>query len=178
MQVLVVNIGSTSFKFRLFDMRAEQVLARGGVEGVGTEDALVFWRIGDGQDHEERRAIADQAESVRICTKAVLGGTHAGEPLAIDAVGFKAVHGGHLAEAEVTDELLEVMAEYADIVPAHNPPYMAAMRAFGEQMPDVPRVAGFETGFHRTVSPARRTFAIPYAWKTEYGIERYGFHGA
>ena len=178
MHVLVVNIGSTSFKFRLFDMTTETVVARGGVEGVGKTDARVFWSIGTKAAHETRRAVADQAEAVRLCTDALLRPEDGSTPLRIDAVGFKAVHGGPAAEGLVTDGLLSVMAEYADIVPAHNPPYMAAMRAFGAMLPDTPRVAAFETGFHRSVAEARRVYAVPYAWKQEHGVQRYGFHGA
>ncbi len=179
MKVLVVNIGSTSFKFCLFDMRDERVLARGGVEGVGRPDACLHRRIGDGPASETIRPVADQAEAVRVCTEALAAGSVDGRPLSIDAVGFKAVHGGSIGEpVQVTDDVLRIMAQYADICPAHNPAYIAAMRAFAAQMPEVPQVAAFETGFHQTIPDSRNTYAVPYEWKTEYGIRRYGFHGA
>jgi len=179
MNVLVVNIGSTSFKFRLIDMTAEHVLARGGVDGVGCPDARVHLRIGGGPTSEERRPIADQAEAVRVCAEALAGGGADGRSLSFEAVGFKAVHGGPIGEpVQVTGDVIRIMQEYADICPAHNPAYIAAMRAFAAQMPSVLQVAAFETGFHQTIPDARNTYSVPHEWKTEYGIRRYGFHGA
>lgn len=175
MNVLVVNIGSTSFKFRLLDMRTERELARGGVEGVGAESARLFAGIGEQPAREESRRIADQAEAVRACMALLAEG---GEP-PIDAVGFKAVHGGPLGQAVLVDDgVLATMETYADACPAHNPPYIAAMRAFAAQRPKTPLVAAFETGFHQTIPPARQVYGIPYSWTTDYGVRRYGFHGA
>jgi acetate kinase len=173
MNVLVVNIGSTSFKFRLFDMAGERVLARGSVEGVGKPASKVTLQVGDAEPTVTERPVADQAEAIRACL-AGLTSTHT-----IDAVGFKTVHGGQIADAvRVTPDVLRVVEEFAEAAPAHNPAYLAAMRAFAEQMPDTPLVSAFETGFHQTISDARTTYAIPYEWRTEYGVRRYGFHGA
>jgi len=186
MNVLVVNIGSTSFKFRLFDMRDERVLAQGGVEGVGRPAARLTLRFGDSAPTTGERPVRDQLEAIRLCL-AALGHPPAGREdeagpqpeLRIDAVGFKAVHGGELPEAvRVTPEVLRVMEGLADAAPAHNPAYVKAMRAFGELLPGIPLVAAFETGFHRTVPESRQTYAVPYEWKQQYGIRRYGFHGA
>ena len=173
MNVLVVNIGSTSFKFRLFDMADEHVLARGSVEGVGKPASKVTLQVGDAEPAVTERPVADQGEAIRACL-AGLTSTHK-----IDAVGFKTVHGGHIADAvRVTPDVLRVVEEFTEAAPAHNPAYSAAMRAFAEQMPETPLVSAFETGFHQTISEARATYAIPHEWKTEYGVRRYGFHGA
>jgi len=178
MNVLVVNIGSTSFKFRLFDMARECVLAQGGVEGVGARESRVTLRLGDAEPLKTVRAVADQGEAIRTCMEAIRSAA-GGQPPAVDAVGFKAVHGGHIADpVRVTPEVIRVMEEFADAVPAHNPPYVAAMKAFAAQMPGTPLVAAFETGFHRTIPPSRAIYAIPYEWTTRYGVRRYGFHGA
>ena len=96
-----------------------------------------------------------------------------------DAIGFKAVHGGPISGAvRVSDEVLATMEQFADVSPAHNPPYIAAMRAFREKLPGVPQVAAFETAFHQTIPLSRQVYAIPYEWTEKLGIRRYGFHGA
>jgi acetate kinase len=97
----------------------------------------------------------------------------------LDAVGFKAVHGGPISGAVRVDEkVIATMQQFADVAPAHNPPYIAAMKAFAAKLPDVPQVAAFETAFHQTIPAARQVYAIPHAWTEELGIRRYGFHGA
>src|SRR5688500_2421868 len=96
-----------------------------------------------------------------------------------DAIGFKAVHGGPISGAvRVTDEVIAVQEQFADVAPAHNPPYIAAMRAFREKLPNTPQVAAFETAFHQTIPLARQVYAIPHEWTEKLGIRRYGFHGA
>jgi acetate kinase len=79
---------------------------------------------------------------------------------------------------QVTDEVLATMEQFADVAPAHNPPYIAAMRAFREKLPDVPQIAAFETAFHQTIPLSRQVYAIPHEWTEQLGIRRYGFHGA
>lgn len=168
MIILVANIGSTSFKFRLFDMDGERELARGGAERIGRDDAAV--KVGD---RTWTGRLADHGEAIDHCLKLLP------EPNArIDAIGFKAVHGGPISGAvRVTDEVIRTMTEFFDIAPAHNPPYVAAMKAFAQQLPQVPQVAAFETAFHQSIPPSRTTYAIPWEW-TKAGVRRYGFHGA
>ncbi len=97
----------------------------------------------------------------------------------MDAIGFKAVHGGPISGAvRVDDDVLATMDRFADVAPAHNPPYASAMRAFRERLPDVPQVAAFETGFHQSIPLKRQAYAIPHEWMEELGVRRYGFHGA
>ncbi|MCP4246191.1 MAG: acetate/propionate family kinase [bacterium] len=176
MNVLVVNLGSTSFKYRLFDMPDERVLARGGVEGVGASASRVYHRFGEADPFEQRCPIANQAEAVEACVGRL---TEDATTPVIDAVGFKAVHGGPISEpVRVTPEVIKVMESFAAVVPAHNPPYVAAMKAFAARMPEAPQVAAFETGFHQTIPAARRHYAVPYEWAEAYGVKRYGFHGA
>ena len=178
MNVLVVNIGSTSFKFRVLDMADERVIARGGVEGISKPVSKVSIQIGAGRPTVTEQQVADQPGAVQLCLRELAA---SGAPAAvhIDAVGFKAVHGGLLPEAvPVTEEVIDAMEELSDAVPAHNPPYVAAMRAFKKDLPGVPLVAAFETGFHHTIPASRTTYAIPWDWTTRYGVRRYGFHGA
>ena len=97
----------------------------------------------------------------------------------VDAVGFKAVHAGPLSGARlVDDEVLKAMEDFAFFAPAHNPPYLAAMRGFQKALPELPLVALFETAFFDSMSEAATTYAVPYAWRQELGLRRYGFHGA
>ncbi len=168
MIILVANIGSTSFKFRLFDMTGERELARGGVERIGKDDATV--KVG-GQQWMGR--IADHGEAIDRCLQMLP------EPrVRLDAIGFKAVHGGPISGAvRVTDDVMTTMTEFFDIAPAHNPPYVAAMKAFRNRLPEVPQVAAFETAFHQSIPASRTTYAIPWTW-TQAGVRRYGLHGA
>jgi acetate kinase len=100
-------------------------------------------------------------------------------PQTPEAIGFKAVHGGPISGAvRVTDEVLATMEQFADVAPAHNPCYIAAMRAFARKMPKVPQVAAFETAFHQTIPQSRQVYGIPHEWTEKLGIRRYGFHGA
>ena len=156
MNVLVANLGSTSFKYKLLDMSADgEQLARGGYERIG-QAGSPFQTHGDVID---------------VILKEL--------PAKADAIGFKAVHGGPISGAvRVTDEVLATMEQFADVAPAHNPPYIAAMRAFREKLPGLPQVAAFETAFHQTIPPARQVYAIPYEWTERLGVRRYGFHGA
>jgi len=156
MLVLVANLGSTSFKFKLLDMDAGgDVVAKGGYERIGQPGS----------------PYASHADVIDVILKEL--------PRRPDAIGFKAVHGGPISGAvRVTDEVIAIQEQFADVAPAHNPPYIAAMRAFREKMPQTPQVAAFETAFHQTIPLSRQVYAIPHEWTEKLGIRRYGFHGA
>src|SRR5689334_16429129 len=157
MLVLVANLGSTSFKFKLLDMSTPNgdVVARGGYERIGQKDS----------PYKTHGDVIDPI--LKECGR---------KP---DAIGFKAVHGGPISGAvRVTKDVIATMEEFADVAPAHNPPYIAAMRAFQEKLPKVPQVAAFETAFHQTVPLSRQVYGIPHEWTEKLGIRRYGFHGA
>ena len=182
MKVLVANLGSTSFKYRLFDMSDpdEPVLARGAIERIGTATAKVLIKSPRG-DRELVRAIADHGEAVQLCldqlTDPEIGVVH--DPTEVAAIGFKAVHAQNLTGVHLVDEsVLAAMEAFAEVAPAHNPPYTKAMRMLRERFPLMPLVAAFETGFHRTIPEARQRYAIPDAWATKIGVRRWGFHGA
>ncbi len=97
----------------------------------------------------------------------------------VAAIGFKAVHGGEFSGVQrVTPKLLAAMEEMNQVAPAHNPPYVAAMRLLSERLPGIPLVAAFETGFHLTIPPRLRSYAIPADWAALLNVERCGFHGA
>src|SRR6516225_3129887 len=156
MMILVANIGSTSFKYRLLDAATGAVLGQGKIERIGQPG-------GSCPDYET--AILCCLANIRL------------QDLA--GVGFKAVHAGPLTGARlVDDEVLRAMEEFTFLAPAHNPPYLVAMRAFGTLYPDLPLVALFETAFFQEMSEAATTYPVPYRWREELGVRRYGFHGA
>lgn len=180
MITLVANLGSTSFKFKLFEMTdaAERVLAIGAADRIGQGGSA--WLVSVNENQREGTAeLADHAAAIDQLLAAMLELGAIDEFDAIDAIGFKAVHGGPISGAvQVDDDVIATMEQFADVAPAHNPPYVAAMKAFARKLPDVPQVAAFETGFHQTVPEARQAYGIPHEWMNDLGIRRYGFHGA
>lgn len=180
MKILVANLGSTSFKYRLFDMTDERQLARGGVESIGSAHSRCVVEIG-GARQEQVAHVPDHAVAVRECleqlTHAQTGCLRSAEE--VSAIGFKAVHGGRFSGTQrVTAELLEAMEGMNQVAPAHNPPYIRAMRLLAERLPEIPLVAAFETGFHLTMPDRCRYYAAPYEWGEQFQIQRWGFHGA
>ena len=181
MKVLVANLGSTSFKYRLFDMQTESQLARGGIDRIGEEaDSNCFVEIG-GNRQEVQTRIADHAAAVQMCLDQ-LTDRETGCLSSVDevaAIGFKAVFAGKLSGVRIVDDnLLDTMEALADVAPAHNPPYAKAMRQLRAAFPAIPLVAALETAFHETIAPEYRTYAVPYEWQEKYEVRRWGFHGA
>lgn len=180
MKILVANLGSTSFKYRLFDVDSEAQLARGGIDRIGQKESFCFVEIGE-QREELNQHIPDHAAAVRICldqlTNAETGCLSSVSE--VSAIGFKAVFAGKLSGVRlVNEELLTEMEALADVAPAHNPPYARAMRELAAAFPEIPLVAALETGFHETIPLENRAYAVPDEWRTELGVQKWGFHGA
>jgi len=180
MKILICNVGSTSLKYKLFDMDAdERVLASGGAERVGTEKSEFYWRDeGSGASGREADAFPTHREAISRMLAALLGG-----PLAdlgeLGCVGFKVVQGGAVSGTQyLTEDVLAAMASFNSVAPAHNPPYIAAVRQFRELLPDTPLIGAFETAFHRTLPPKAYLYPLPAELARKYQIRRYGFHGA
>jgi len=179
MKILVSNIGSTSFKFRLFDMAdGEREIAAGGADRIGGEGGSLQLVI-DGHSSSRQRDFANHGQCIQFVLDQLVAGGALASPSDLDAVAFKAVMGGDCQPVMFVDEkLLQRMEYFVPVAPAHNPPYIAAMRMFAKVLPDTPLVAAFEPGFHQTMPPRRRYYAVPPNWADRYGIKRYGFHGA
>lgn len=178
MKVLVANLGSTSFKYRLFDMQGEQVLARGGVERIGSRESKCFVEVAGRRDDMVLSA-PDHAVAVRLCLQQLTDKQCLASPKDLAAIGFKAVHAQGITGAHrVSDKVLEAMEAYNDVAPAHNPPYVQAMRLLARELPEIPLVAAFETGFHESIPPEQKYYAIPRDWADTFGVKRWGFHGA
>lgn len=180
MKILVANIGSTSFKYRLYDMATETQLAKGRIERIG-ETVSPIEVEANGRKYAKESPVPNHGEAVRQCLDQ-LASSEVGclkNTSEIAGVGFKAVHGGRVTGVQiVTDDVLEAMEEMVDIAPAHNPPYVAAMRQLRSLLPSIPLVAAFETGFHADIPEANRLYAVPDEWIEKYQIRRFGFHGA
>ena len=181
MKILVANLGSTSFKYRLYDLEGgEHLLARGGIERIGSENAKVTIKLAKG-DSETVRPVLDHGDAVQICLDQLTDPTTGvlKDASEVSAIGFKSVHAKDISGVQLVNEVvLEAMEAFADVAPAHNPPYIKAMRMLGGRFPSIPLVASFETGFHRTIPEAGQRYAIPDEWATVHGIRRWGFHGA
>ncbi len=180
MKVLVANLGSTSFKYRLFDMNSGDQLARGGVERIGDDLSPAFVEMGN-RRHELTVKAPDHAAAVEQClmqlTDPESGCLKSADEVA--AIGFKAVHGGRAGGVvRVDHEVLEAMDEMGRVAPAHNPPYIRAMRQLREKLPQIPLIAAFETGFHESIPDRLKHYAVPTEWAEEFGVRRWGFHGA
>jgi acetate kinase len=179
MKVLISNLGSTSFKYRLFDMSNERQLARGGVEQIGAPSSRCFVEINDHRS-EAHLSVPHHGVAVEACLKQLTNPEFGciREASEIQAIGFKAVHGGRFSGVYVIDEnVLAAMEEMNAVAPAHNPPYMAAMKQLAAVSP-IPLVAAFETDFHNTIPEAWRRYAIPADWADSLPIRKWGFHGA
>lgn len=173
MNVLAVNVGSTSLKYAVFD-EEDVVLARGSAARVASAGAVL--RHAEGA-RETEHAIP------RAGLEATLGTmVEALAPLLsnVGAVAFKVVHGGDDATGVVLlDEVaIAALERFAPAAPAHNPPYVTAIRHIASILPGVPLVGAFETGFHAGWTPEVRAYALPHGWAERYGLRRYGFHGA
>lgn len=180
MKVLVANLGSTSFKYRLFDLDTEQQLAQGGVERIGAAESACESRTQRGQS-KSTLPVPDHGVAVQWCLEQL---THPetgclASVSEVSAIGFKAVHGGLKSGVFLVDEdLLQEMQRVAVVAPAHNPPYIRAMRQLGQSCGPIPLVAAFETDFHRTIPRERKIYGIPQDWTERLGVQRWGFHGA
>lgn len=177
-KILVLNLGSTSFKFKLYEMGAEEkMLATGGVESIGTNGAYSI--SVDGKKEKGECACKTHIDALELCMDAM---QRFGVPVdmnSLDAVGYKAVHGGTVSGSQkVDDELMAEMERMVDFAPAHNPVYLAMMKSVKEAYPNLQQIACFETAFHATMPLERAVYGVPYEWVEKYGVRRYGFHGS
>ena len=137
-------------------------------------------QIGD-RKHELNVKAADHVEAVHHCLTQLTDPAHGclRDASEVSAIAFKTVHGGRYSGVQrVTRDVLCAMEEMCGVAPAHNPPYIAAMRLLGEKLPQIPLVAAFETDFHATIPECNKLYAIPYEWSESLGVRRWGFHGA
>lgn len=184
MKVLAANVGSTSLKFKLFEMPEETALCEAKIERVGSRDKAIFayGNLVAGKHYRlEGQCIQDYTTGIRMFLDALVSGEYGviksvGE---IDRIGFKTVLSkGFYGVHELTDAVMEGMRQYLFIAPVHNAAYLEAIGQFNSLLPDVPKIGVFETAFHTTIPTERRIYGVPYEWYEKYGLMRMGYHGA
>ena len=184
MYLLVCNAGSTSLKFKLFDMPSERVLAEAKAERIGRKDngILTYQTPAGGCCHAEKVDIPTYTEGIRMFLDCMLSGDETLGVLddisKIERVGFKTVLAPGYGVAVIDEAVEAKMQEFLDVAPAHNGPYLEAIRHFRKLLPDAVLVGVFETAFHETIPPERTIYAVPYEWYEKYGFRRMGYHGA
>ena len=181
MKILVLNCGSSSIKYALYNMDDKSVMTSGGAERVGLDGAFVKVKLANGEKKQVMHDIPEHTEGVKfifsLLTDPEIGVIK--DLSEIDAVGHRMVHGGEKFNKSVvlTDEVLKVFEECSDLAPLHNPANLKGVNAVSELMPNLPQVGVFDTAFHQTMPAKAYMYAIPYELYEQYGIRRYGFHG-
>lgn len=177
-RILVLNLGSTTFKFKLYDMTdAETLLASGSVECIGAQGS---YTIKVGMDQRKAAcACPTHIDALETCMAELTGMGVPVDMATLDAIGYKAVHGGTISGSHVVDDaLLAEMERMVSFAPAHNPVYLAMMRKIRAKYPEALQIACFETAFHATIPFERAVYGVPLEWVEQYGVRRYGFHGS
>ena len=180
MNILICNVGSTSLKYQLFHMDAgEKVLASGGAERVGAAKSLFYHKNNlTGEAIRVDAVFPTHSEAISAMLKQLLNGC-IGSMDEISCVGFKVVHAKGVTGVQyLTEDVLKAMADFNSVAPAHNPPYIAAIRQFKALMPNTPMIGSFETAFHANMPPEAYLYPIPLELSRKHAIRRYGFHGA
>ena len=181
MKILVLNCGSSSIKYALYNMDDNSVMTSGGAERVGLDGAFVKVKLANGEKKQIMHDIPEHTEGVKfifsLLTDPEIGVIKSLSE--IDAVGHRMVHGGEKFSQSVliTPEVIKAFEEVSDLAPLHNPANMKGVNAVSELMPGLPQVGVFDTAFHQTMPPKAYMYAIPYELYEKYGIRRYGVHG-
>lgn len=181
MKILVLNCGSSSIKYKLYDMDDESVMAQGGIEKIGMADSFLKLTLPDGEKKIIKENIPEHTKGVEfifsVLTDKEMGAIGSLEEL--DAVGHRMVHGGERFNRSVLldEEVIEAFTACNDLAPLHNPANLKGVRAVSALLPNVPQVGVFDTAFHQTMPDYAYMYALPYELYEKYGVRRYGFHG-
>ena len=181
MKVLVINCGSSSIKYQLFDMTDESVLAKGLVERIGMEGSVLNHQPGNRDKVVLAANITNHSVGIQMVLEALTDSSHGviTSMKEILAVGHRVVHGGEKFAGSVliTQEVMDALKECIEMAPLHNPPNIMGINACAELMPNVPQVGVFDTAFHQTMPKHAFLYGLPYDAYKNYGVRRYGFHG-
>lgn len=181
MKILVLNCGSSSIKYKLFNMPANEVVAQGGIEKIGLPDSFLKFTLPNGEKKIIEKSIQEHTAGVQfifdILTGKEFGAVSSLEE--INAVGHRVLHGGTKFSGSVLidDAVIAAVEECCDLGPLHNPANLKGIYAVQKLLPTVPQVAVFDTAFHQTMPEHAYLYPIPYEYYEKYGIRRYGFHG-
>ena len=181
MKVLVLNCGSSSLKYQLFDMTDESVLSKGLVERIGIEGSRIKHSKTGADAKLVETSIPDHTEAIRLVLDLLLDPTTGSlKSLSeLSAVGHRVVHGGEkfAASVVVTEDVIKSIRECIPLAPLHNPANLMGIHAMQKALPGVPNVAVFDTAFHQTMPPHAYIYGVPYKYYEEKKIRRYSFHG-
>lgn len=181
MNVLVLNCGSSSVKYKLFQMPEGKVLAQGGVEKLGLSDSFLKLKLLSGEKVVLEKDMPEHTVAIDFILKTITGSEYGciKSLSEIDAVGHRLVHGGDKFSESVviTDAVVESVKQCIDLAPLHNPSTLKGVAAVTELIPGVPQVGVFDTAFPQTMPQRAFMYALPYEYYEKYGVRRYGFHG-
>ena len=181
MKILVLNCGSSSIKYKLFEMPSKEVLAQGGIEKIGLPDSFLKLTLPNGEKKIIERSIQEHTSGVQmifdVLTDAEFGVVK--DLSEIEAVGHRVLHGGSKFSESVVinQDVINAIEECCDLGPLHNPANLKGIYAVQKLMPQVPQIAVFDTAFHQTMPEHAYLYPIPYELYEKYGVRRYGFHG-
>ena len=178
MKLLSVNAGSSSLKFRLYEMPEEKLLMKGMFERIGLFGSCYSIRIGDEKISKDV-PLKDHNEAVKILLDELINNRVISSLNEIEAVGNRVVHGGnkYSKSVEITDRVLMEIEEISDLAPLHNPAALKGIYAFKKNIPNAKLVACFDTAFHQTMKEKTYLYPVPYEWYVKYDVRKYGFHG-
>ena len=181
MKILVLNCGSSSIKYKLYDMANESVLAQGGVERIGIDGAFIKVTLPNGEKKQINAELPTHKEGVNLVFKCLLDKEFGAikDLKEIDAVGHRIVQGGDkYNQSVIVDQSVEEgIEELCDLAPVHNAGHLKGIRAVDALMPGTPQVCVFDNAFHSTMPDYAYLYAIPYEVYEKYHVRRYGFHG-
>ena len=181
MKVLVLNCGSSSIKYKLFDMDHKAVIAQGGIEKIGLPDSFLKFTLPNGEKKVLEKNIPEHTVGVEFILNTLVSPEYGAIKSLdeIDAVGHRMVHGGEKFSESVllTQEVLDAFTACNELAPLHNPANLKGVRAIEAILPNVPQIGVFDTAFHQTMPDYAYMYAVPYELYEKYGVRRYGFHG-
>ncbi len=180
MKILVLNCGSSSIKYALYNMDDQSVITSGGIEKIGLPDSFINVKL-NGEKHKIEKPIAEHTAGVELIFDVLTKGDYAvmKDLNELDAVGHRMVHGGEKFNKSVllTPEVMKDFAACNDLAPLHNPANIKGVNAVSALLPNIPQVGVFDTAFHQTMPDYAFMYALPYELYKNYGVRRYGFHG-
>ena len=181
MKILVLNCGSSSIKYKLFNMDDRSVMAQGGVEKIGLKDSFLQVKLPNGEKVKIEKEMPEHTVGIRLILNTLIDPKIGciQDLKEINAVGHRVVHGGEQFASSVliTDEVKAMVVKCSDLAPLHNPANLKGIDAIEQTLPGVPQVGVFDTAFHQTMPDYAYMYALPYELYEKYGIRRYGFHG-
>ena len=178
MKLLSVNAGSSTLKFRMYEMPEEKVICKGAFDRIGIEGSNFSLKFAD-KKIEEDVELKDHNDAVKILLEQLVKNGIVNSLDEIEAVGHRVVHGGskYASSVLITDEVIKEIEELSDLAPLHNPAALKGIKAFSDNVSNAKMVACFDTAFHQTMEKDAYLYSVPYSWYEKYGVRKYGFHG-